>query len=68
MADDKNGFDWGRGLSSGLEVAVGVGVGWLIGSWVDRHLHSSPWGLIIGIMLGCAAGMYLLVKDLNRGN
>lgn len=68
MADDKNSGGWGRGLTSGFEVAVGVGLGCLFGGWVDRHLHSSPWGLLVGILLGCAAGMYVLIKEANRGN
>ena len=65
MADDG---DWAKGLSHGLEVAVGVGLGAVVGHWIDGHLHSSPWGLLIGILLGCMAGMYLLIKEVSRMN
>jgi F0F1-type ATP synthase assembly protein I len=65
LADDDNS-GWGKGFTYGLEVAVGIGLGCLIGTWWDKHYHTGPWGLLIGIMLGCAAGMYLLIKDMNR--
>src|SRR5437773_934145 len=57
----------GRNLAHGLEVAVGVGLGYLGGNWVDKRYGWTPWGLFAGVMLGCAAGMYLLVKDAIRG-
>ena len=67
MADeDKSG--WGKGFTYGLEVAVGIGLGCLIGTWWDNHHNSGPWGLLIGVMVGGAAGMYLLIKDVNRMN
>ena len=27
-----------------------------------------PWGMLVGIMIGFVAGMYLLLKDVNRMN
>ena len=65
MADD-GGTDWGKGLSSGLEVAVGIGLGCLVGGWIDKHHGTGPWGLLIGLLFGCAAGMYQLIKSVNR--
>ncbi len=64
--DDDGGF--GKGLTYGFEIAVGAGLGVLLGVWWDRHHNSSPWGLLIGLFLGCAAGMYLLIKDVSRMN
>ena len=66
MADDDRG--WGGGFGYGLEVAVGIGLGITIGVWWDNHHGSSPWGLLIGLLLGGAAGMYLLIKDVSRMN
>jgi F0F1-type ATP synthase assembly protein I len=37
-------------------VLVWGGVGWLI----DRWLESRPWGMGIGVMVGFAAGLYLI--------
>ena len=65
MAGDDKG-DLGRNLAHGLEVAVGVGLGYLIGNWLDKRYGCKPWGLTVGVMLGAAAGMYLLIKDSIR--
>jgi ATP synthase protein I len=62
MAGNGDG-NLGRALSYGLEIAVGATLGYLVGSWFDRHHGTSPWGLLIGVMLGLGAGMYLLIKD-----
>jgi F0F1-type ATP synthase assembly protein I len=67
-ADYSGSGDWARGLSHGLEVAVGVGLGYLAGNWADRHFGIKPWGLLAGVLIGCAAGMYLLVKDAIRSD
>lgn len=67
MAGDDQG-GWGKGLTYGFEVAVGSGLGAVVGSWWDRHHGSSPWGTLIGLLLGCAAGMYLLIKDVSKMN
>jgi len=68
MADDDDRGGWGRGLASGFEVAVGVGLGTFVGAWWDRHHGTGPWGLLVGLLFGCAAGMYILIKDANRRN
>jgi F0F1-type ATP synthase assembly protein I len=65
MPDDGS---WAKGLAHGFEVAVGIGLGALVGAWWDRHHGSSPWGLLIGLLLGCTAGMYLLIKEVSRSN
>jgi len=67
MAGDDD-WGWGKGLTYGFEIAVGAGFGALIGSWWDKHHGTSPWGLIVCILVGCASGMYLLIKDINRMN
>ncbi len=42
-------------------VLVGGGAGWLI----DRKVHSSPWGLIIGLFLGLGVGFYGMILALT---
>jgi len=64
---DKNEPEWGRYVGMGLEVAIGVGLGSLIGWWLDRRYHWS-WGMIIGAMIGLAGGMYLLIREAIRMN
>ena len=60
--------NWGRYLGIGLEIAVGVALGYVIGNWIDRRYQSSPWGVLVGTMLGLAGGLYLLIKDAIRMN
>jgi len=64
----QDGPDWGKLAAVGFEVAVGVGLGAVVGTWIDRKFASAPWGVLIGVLLGCCAGMYLLVKDTIRAN
>jgi F0F1-type ATP synthase assembly protein I len=35
----------------------------LMGLWADHLLDSSPWGVVIGIVLGCAGGFYNLIRS-----
>jgi F0F1-type ATP synthase assembly protein I len=68
MMPDNKDINWGKLASSGFEIAAGVGLGTVVGLWCDRKFGSSPWGLIIGLVLGCAGGMYLLIKETIRAN
>jgi F0F1-type ATP synthase assembly protein I len=60
--------NWGRYLGIGLEVAVGVGLGIVVGRYLDRRFGWEPWGTFACTMLGLAAGMYLLIKEGMRVN
>ena len=52
----------------GLQVAVGVALGFVVGSWLDRKFGWEPKGVVIGSLLGLAGGLYLLIKDAIRIN
>jgi F0F1-type ATP synthase assembly protein I len=65
---DPNQQNWGKYLGIGLEIAVGVALGYFIGAWVDRRWNSSPWGVLAGTMIGLAGGLYLLIRDAIRMN
>ena len=56
-----SGYARGFRLSSELVagVVVGAGIGWLI----DRLLRVSPWGLIIFVLLGFAAGVLNVMRS-----
>jgi F0F1-type ATP synthase assembly protein I len=60
--------NWGRMAALGMEIAAGAGLGAVIGTWVDRKWHCDPWGVLIGLILGISAGMYLLIKDAIAAN
>ena len=52
----------------GLQVAIGVGVGYVVGRWLDRRYGWTPRGMMTGSMIGLAGGLYLLIKDAIRIN
>jgi F0F1-type ATP synthase assembly protein I len=64
----RDNSNWTKFAASGLEIAAGVGLGVLVGNWIDHKFNSSPWGIVIGSCLGFAAGIYLLIKDAIREN
>jgi F0F1-type ATP synthase assembly protein I len=67
MADPKSPT-WGTYLTTGFESAVGVGLGYLVGQWLDKRYGWTPWGTVAGSMLGLASGMYLLIKTALKAN
>jgi F0F1-type ATP synthase assembly protein I len=64
--DDDSGL--GQAAGYGLYMAVGVGLGCLIGHWLDTKYGWGNKGLITGAMIGLAAGLYQLIKDAIRLN
>jgi ATP synthase protein I len=56
----------GAGYSMVAELVSGVlgglGLGWLF----DKYAHTSPVGLIVGVLLGTVAGIFLVVKTASR--
>jgi ATP synthase protein I len=59
-AADTSGF--ARGFRLSTELVAGVLVGGAIGWLIDRWLGISPWGLIVFLLLGFAAGVLNLMR------
>ena len=57
---DSSGF--GRGFRLSTEFVGGVLIGALVGWLLDRWLHISPWGLIVFLLLGFAAGVLNVMR------
>jgi F0F1-type ATP synthase assembly protein I len=64
-ANDPN---WGKVAALGLQTAVGVVLGAVVGIWIDKKYKSDPWGILIGSGLGFLSGLYLLIKEAIRVN
>lgn len=60
QSTDMSGFARGFRLSS--ELVAGVAVGALLGWMLDRWLGTSPWGLIVFLLLGFAAGVLNVMR------
>jgi F0F1-type ATP synthase assembly protein I len=67
MAKDQDP-SWGRYAGLGTQIAVGVGLGALVGTWLDNKFNWAPWGVLGCSMLGLASGLYLLFKDVSKMN
>jgi F0F1-type ATP synthase assembly protein I len=60
--------NWGKYVGLGLEMAVGVVLGIVVGQWLDRKYNWAPWGTLGCAMLGISAGMYMLIREGLRMN
>jgi ATP synthase protein I len=74
--DEKSAGGGGKGVfgdlvkvESMVQVAIalpaGCLIGWLAGSWLDRHFHQG-WISIVGILLGAAAGFIQIFTTASR--
>jgi ATP synthase protein I len=54
---------YARGLRLSSELVAGVVVGAGLGLLTDHWLGSSPWGLIVFLLLGFAAGMLNVIRS-----
>jgi F0F1-type ATP synthase assembly protein I len=61
----KNDFNLVQGASLGLELFVALGLGALLGHFADQWLSTSPLLLVIGCVLGAAAGMVRIVRTVS---
>ena len=52
-----------RGFRLSSELVVGVVVGAIMGWGFDRLLSTSPWGLIVFLLLGFTAGVVNVIRS-----
>lgn len=52
-------------LQLAIAIPAGCLIGWLLGSWLDRHFHTG-WIAIAGIVLGAAAGFIQMITTAAR--
>jgi ATP synthase protein I len=58
----KAGLAYSAAFSLFASVVSGLIVGWLL----DRWLGTKPWLLVVGIILGSAAGFYELIRATSK--
>lgn len=57
-----------RGLRIGTEFIAAVLVGAIIGYLIDLGLGTSPWGLLILLLMGFAAGILNVIRVVAKMN
>ena len=57
-----DGAGMGQGFRAAADLSGGVIVGVILGLGLDRLAGSSPWGLIIFVMLGFCAGVMNMLR------
>jgi ATP synthase protein I len=62
-ASAKNASAMARGFRLSAELVAGVLMGAAIGWLLDRWLGISPWGMIVFLLLGFAAGVLNVVRS-----
>jgi ATP synthase protein I len=60
-AADMSGF--ARGMRLSAELVGGVVIGFILGWVFDRVLGTSPWGLIVFLLLGFVAGVLNVMRS-----
>ncbi len=50
----------------GLDFAVAIAICLYVGWWLDEKLGSTPWLMVVGLLLGVAVGFNVLFKAAKR--
>lgn len=64
-ATDEPASGMGMAFAIASHLVAGIGVGALIGYWLDQWLDTSPWLLIVFFFLGSAAGMLNVYRSVS---
>jgi ATP synthase protein I len=52
----------------GLEIGLSVAIGLLIGWWLDQHLGTQPWLMLLWLVFGSIAGFRGVVRAIKRAD
>lgn len=59
--------EYARYSGLGLQLFVSIGLLAWLGWWVDERMGWSPFGLLVGVFLGFAAGLISILSKLPGG-
>lgn len=60
----KSGLAYGAAITLFASVLVFLGIGYAVDLW----LKSTPWGVVVGVVLGSAIGFYQFIRIANQIN
>lgn len=50
----------------GFELVAAIAGFAFVGYWIDRHYETTPWGLVVGAILGIVGGLYNFIRSALR--
>ena len=63
----RTGVSGAEFAGAGIQFTVVLVAAAFVGMWLDNHVGTSPWFLIVMVFLGAAAGFYSLYRKLMKG-
>ena len=64
----RQGYNALNASSVGLELGLSVAIGLLIGWWLDQHLGTQPWLMLLWLVFGLAAGFRGVMRAVKRAD
>jgi F0F1-type ATP synthase assembly protein I len=60
---DEDLSGWWRMTGLGVEFMVAVAVFGVVGWWADGRLGTQPWLTLVGVGLGFAVGLWIIIRE-----
>jgi ATP synthase protein I len=64
----RQGYNALSASSVGLELGLSVAIGLLVGWWLDQHLGTEPWLMLLWLVFGLVAGFRGVFRAIKRAD